>query len=87
MIQITPQMRLSAAARPIMAVADIFEALTAQDRPYRRTMKLSQALRILESLKMQGHIDAAVFDLSIASGLYRDYAQKELSPDQIDSLE
>lgn len=68
----------------IMAIADIFEALTAKDRPYREPMPLSQAIKILESMKKDRHIDSAIFDLFLASGLYRLYAEKEMDPEQID---
>jgi len=68
----------------IMAVADVFEALTARDRPYKKPMKLSQAVKILSFMKKDGHIDPNIFDLFIESGIYRAYAAKELAPDQID---
>jgi HD-GYP domain-containing protein (c-di-GMP phosphodiesterase class II) len=71
-------------ASRIMAIADIFEALTARDRPYREPIKLSRAIEILGFMKKHGHIDPAVFDLFVKSGLYRTYAEKELDPDQID---
>jgi HD-GYP domain-containing protein (c-di-GMP phosphodiesterase class II) len=74
---------LSIQAR-IMAIADIFEALTAKDRPYRGPMKLSQAINILRSMKESGHIDPDVFNLFISSGIYLDYAREVLDPDQID---
>jgi len=68
----------------IMAVADIFEALTAQDRPYRGPMKLSKAIDILRSMRDSGHIDPDIFDLFISSGIYLKYAHKVLKPEQID---
>ena len=68
----------------IMAVADIFEALTAKDRPYREPMKLSQALKIMGFMKKDQHIDANIFDLFIQKKLHLDYAHKEMNPDQID---
>jgi len=74
---------LSIQAR-IMAIADIFEALTAKDRPYRGPMKLSQAIDILRSMKESGHIDPDVFNLFISSGIYLDYAREILDPEQID---
>ena len=70
----------------IMAVADIFEALTAKDRPYKEPMKLSQAVKILGFMKKDRHIDSDVHDLFIQSGIYREYAVKELNPDQIDDV-
>ena len=79
--EISPE--LSYQAR-IMAVADIFEALTAQDRPYRGPMKLSKAIDILRSMKDNGHIDPDIFELFISSGIYLEYAHKVLNPEQID---
>jgi|GEM_PF-229937 len=68
----------------IMAIADIFEALTARDRPYKKPMLISQAVRILGFMKKDGHIDPNIHDLFIESGLFREYAVKELNSDQID---
>ena len=68
----------------IMAVADIFEALTAKDRPYKKPMKLSQALNILSFLKKDGHIDPDIHDLFISSNLFLEYAKTFMNPDQID---
>ncbi|MBU4067179.1 MAG: HD domain-containing protein [Proteobacteria bacterium] len=68
----------------IMAIADIFEALTANDRPYRKPMNLSQAIKIMGFMKNDNHIDPNIFDLFIKSGLYYDYAKKEMNPEQID---
>lgn len=68
----------------IMAVADIFEALTAKDRPYKKPMKLSEAVKILSSLCQNNKIDPDVYDLFISSNLYKEYAKKELNKDQID---
>lgn len=70
----------------IMAVADIFEALTAKDRPYKKPMTLSQAVRILGFLKRDGHIDADVHDLFISSGMFKLYAERELDEWQIDDV-
>ena len=68
----------------IMAVADIFEALTAKDRPYKKPMKLSQALEILSHLKKDGHIDPDIHDLVVGSDLLLEYAKAFMNPDQID---
>ena len=74
--------RLSVPSR-IMAVADIFEALTASDRPYKKPKKLSEALAVLK--RMAGpHVDADVFNLFLASGVYLEFARKHLDPAQID---
>ncbi|WP_245543791.1 HD family phosphohydrolase [Maridesulfovibrio salexigens] len=68
----------------IMAVADIFEALTAKDRPYKKPMKLSQAIKILGFMVKDKHIDEDVCQLFIDSGLYLDYAKAELDPSQLE---
>lgn len=69
----------------IMAIADIFEALTAKDRPYKKPMKLSQAMEILSDLKKDGHIDPDIHDLVINSNLLLEYAKVCINPDQIDN--
>lgn len=68
----------------IMAVADIFDALTARDRPYKKAMKLSMVKKIMEYMKKDGHIDGEIYDLFVGSGLVYDYAIKHMNPDQID---
>lgn len=68
----------------IIAIADIFEALTAKDRPYKEPMSLSQALNIMDSMKKNGQIDTDIYDLFINCQLYLDYAKNEMNPDQID---
>ena len=70
----------------IMAVADIFEALTAKDRPYKKPMPLSMAVKILGFMKKDRHIDPDVHDLFLSSGLFREYAEAELSPEQYDEV-
>lgn len=71
----------------MMAVADVFEALTAGDRPYKRAMKLSTAMDILGRMKMERHIDPDLFDLFVESGAYLKYAQQFLQPEQIDEVD
>jgi HD-GYP domain-containing protein (c-di-GMP phosphodiesterase class II) len=68
----------------ILALADIFEALTAKDRPYKKPTNLSQALKIIGFMVKDGHIDAELFDLFVKEQLYLDYVRKELAPQQID---
>lgn len=77
---------LSVPAR-IMAIADIFEALTASDRPYKKAKTLSESVKILSFFKKDGHIDADLFDLFLTSGCYRRYAERFLLPDQIDDVD
>ena len=71
----------------MMAIADIFEALTAADRPYKKAKKLSEAIRIMGFMKKDNHIDSDLFELFLRSGTYLEYAQKYLSPDQIDTVD
>ncbi|MDR9499941.1 MAG: transporter substrate-binding domain-containing protein [Hydrogenovibrio sp.] len=70
----------------IMVVADIFEALTASDRPYKQPKSLSQSLKILQSMCENGEIDPDVFHLFLRSGVYLEYAKKHLQPGQIDEV-
>ena len=71
----------------MMAIADIFEALTASDRPYKKAKSLSEAIKIMGFMKRDQHIDGALFELFLESGIYLDYAVKYLSPEQIDSVD
>jgi len=68
----------------IMGIADIFEALTARDRPYKEGMKLSQALEILGKFRDNGHIDPDLFEVFMTQQVYLKYARKCLAPAQID---
>jgi HD-GYP domain-containing protein (c-di-GMP phosphodiesterase class II) len=70
-----------------MGVADIFEALTAHDRPYKRGKTLSEALTILGRLKLNGHIDPDLFDVFMWEKVYDTYAREFLSPEQIDPVD
>jgi HD-GYP domain-containing protein (c-di-GMP phosphodiesterase class II) len=70
----------------IIAIADIFEALTAKERPYRKEGTLMEALRILGSLKEEGHIDPDLFEVFISEKVYLRYAEKYLIPEQIDEV-
>ncbi len=71
----------------IMAIADIFEALTASDRPYKKGKKLSECLKIMGSMKKEGHIDPDIFDIFIKERVYQDYAEEFLDPEQIDEID
>ncbi|MCP4687685.1 MAG: GAF domain-containing protein [Desulfobacterales bacterium] len=68
----------------IMAIADIFEALTARDRPYKKPMKLSEVVRIMDIMKRNRHIDPDVYDLFINSGIHRTYAKNQMKTEMID---
>ena len=71
----------------VMAVADVFEALTARDRPYKEAMKLSVAMDILGKMKLDHHIDPDLFDLFVEQKIYMQYAEQFLLPDQIDEID
>ena len=71
----------------IMAIADIYEALTAEDRPYKDGKKLSQAMRIMGYMKNDYHIDKDLFEIFVKSGVYKQYAEKHLSDDQLDDID
>lgn len=77
---------LSIPAR-IMAIADIFEALTASDRPYKKAKTLSESIDILASLRDRGHIDADLFALFLTSGLHLQYGERRLKPEQLDQVD
>lgn len=77
---------LSIPAR-IMAIADVFEALTATDRPYKPAKKLSEALNILYQMKQDRHIDADIFDLFLTSGVCQLFAERYLAAEQIDTVD
>jgi len=70
----------------MMAIADIFEALTAKDRPYKKGKTLSQAMRILGFMKNDAHIDAELFDVFVRNKVYLEYAEKYLDRHQIDEV-
>src|SRR5450830_295294 len=70
----------------IMGIADIFEALTSRDRPYKKIKTLSESLFILGKMKLDNHIDPDLFDLFIRDKIYLKYAQQFLEPDQIDEV-
>ena len=78
--------QLSPVAR-MMAIADIFEALTAVDRPYKKGKTLSEAIRIMSFMKKDGHIDPDLFELFLQSGVYRRYAEAYMKPEQIDDVD
>lgn len=83
--------RLAAADMSIparmMAIADIFEALTAADRPYKKGKTLSEAIKIMGFMKKDHHIDAELFSLFLKSGTYLEYAKMFMNTDQIDEFD
>ena len=71
----------------VMAIADIFEALTANDRPYKRGNTLSEALQILGGFRQRNHIDPDLFDVFVRSKAYLPYATQFMNPSQIDEVD
>lgn len=78
--QLTPQARM-------LAIADIFEALTATDRPYKKGMKLSAAIQVMARMRDERHIDADLFALFLRSGAYRVYAEQHMTPELVDEVD
>jgi HD-GYP domain-containing protein (c-di-GMP phosphodiesterase class II) len=70
-----------------MGIADIFEALTAKDRPYKKGKTLSESLEILGKFKLNGHIDPDLFDIFVRRKVYRRYAEMFLDREQIDEVD
>jgi HD-GYP domain-containing protein (c-di-GMP phosphodiesterase class II) len=68
----------------MMAIADIFEALTARDRPYKPPMKISMALGILKKMRHDNHIDPDLYELFVRSRVWEKYAHDALLPEQLD---
>jgi HD-GYP domain-containing protein (c-di-GMP phosphodiesterase class II) len=78
--------QMSVQAR-VMAIADIFEALTARDRPYKKGKTLSESLHILGRFALNGHIDPDLFDIFIRKKVYLEFAKKNMDPRQIDQVD
>ena len=78
--------QMSVQAR-IMGIADIFEALTARDRPYKPGKTLTESLHILGKMRQDGHIDPDLFDIFIRSRVYERYAKEYLEPTQVDVVD
>jgi HD-GYP domain-containing protein (c-di-GMP phosphodiesterase class II) len=70
-----------------MGIADIFEALTAKDRPYKKGKTLSESLEILGRMKLNQHVDPDLFDVFVRRKVYLRYAEKFLDPEQIDAVD
>lgn len=68
----------------IMAIADVFEALTAADRPYKPAKPMSEALHIMRKMSEEGHLDPQLFRLFLESGIWRSYTVRYLGPEQAD---
>ena len=70
-----------------MGIADIFEALTAKDRPYKKGKTLSESLEILGRMKLNNHVDPDLFDIFVRRKVYRRYAEMFLDAEQIDVVD
>src|SRR3569623_1592616 len=68
----------------IMAIADVFEALTAGDRPYKKAKPLSEAIKIMGAFKRNGHLDPDLLDLFLSSNVWMDYSYRFLNAEQMD---
>ncbi|HEX5757320.1 MAG TPA: HD domain-containing phosphohydrolase, partial [Arenimonas sp.] len=78
--------QMSVPAR-VMGIADIFEALTAADRPYKSGKTLSESLTILGRMKLDNHVDADLFEVFLRERVYLEYAKRFLPPEQIDHID
>lgn len=78
--------QMSLTAR-MMAIADVFEALTAVDRPYKTGKTLSESLGIMANMVRNQHLDPALFVLFLESGIWRDYARRYMRPEQVDDVD
>jgi len=78
--------QMSPVAR-MMAIADIFEALTAADRPYKKGKKLSEAVAIMARMRDEGHIDPDLFALFLRAGVHRDYAGQFMDAEYVDEVD
>ena len=78
--ELSPQARM-------LAIADIFEALTASDRPYKKGLQLSQAIGIMARMRDEGHIDPDLFEIFLRSGAYRRYAQQHMPAALMDDVD
>jgi HD-GYP domain-containing protein (c-di-GMP phosphodiesterase class II) len=78
--------QMSLPARMI-AIADVFEALTAADRPYKRAKTVAESLAILGQMKVSGHVDPDLFDVFLRERVWLDYAHRFLAAEQIDEVD
>ncbi len=71
----------------VMALADVFEALTSADRPYKEPKTLSESIKIMSFMVKDQHLDAELFKLFLTSGVYQTFAMEFLNPEQIDEVD
>lgn len=77
--------QMSVPAR-ILGMADVFEALSASDRPYKKVKTLSEIIAIMSDMAKGGHLDPDLFNLFVTAGVYREYAEQYMQPEQIDEV-
>ena len=70
-----------------MGIADVFEALTSSDRPYKKIKTLSETIGIMSKMATSGHLDPDLFNLFLTSGVYKEYAEQYMKPEQIDEVD
>ena len=78
--------QMSVPAR-ILGLADVFEALSSTDRPYKKIKTLSQILAIMSDMAKSGHLDPDLFNLLLTSGAYREYAKEYMRPEQVEEVD
>ncbi len=71
----------------IMAIADVFEALTSADRPYKKAKSLSESIRIMSFMVEDNHLDRDLFELFLTSGVYKRFAVEFMASSQIDAVD
>ena len=71
----------------ILGLADVFEALSSSDRPYKKPKKLSEIVGIMADMAKGGHIDPDLFNLFLTSGVYREYAEQYMKKSQLDDVD
>ena len=71
----------------VMAIADVFEALTAADRPYKPRKTLLESIKIMGFMVKDQHLDRDLFELFLDSGVYRQHGKEHLLPDQVDEVD
>ncbi len=70
----------------ILGLADVFESLSSSDRPYKKTKTLSEIIAIMSDMAKGGHLDPDLYNLFLKSGVYREYAEQYMKPEQLDEV-
>ncbi len=68
----------------ILVIADVFESISAPDRPYRKPAPLSQVFKFMKEMVDEGHLDPVLFDVFLKKKVYLQYAHRYLMPEQLD---